>query len=308
MTGRIRPTSPEPAPEAPFERPFDADGGPGHGHERPREDAFIVDVDGWEGPLDLLLALARAQKVDLRQISIVQLADQYLAYVAAARRASLELAAEYLVMAAWLAELKSRLLLPEPPGPDEPSSDEMAAALAFQLRRLDAMRGVAAALGNRARLGRDTWLRGCPEPVEERIEEIVRADLAGLLRAYGAHLTRRERDEPLSLAEPEPLDTIEGALARIRASLGAAPGWETLTRFLPEATLEGLRDGRLGARASLAATFGALLELAREGALTLRQNRPFGPIFVKRAARVEAGPGGGTEGTVQGQEPGEGRP
>ena len=136
--------------------------------DRPEEegagggDAFIVDVDGWEGPLDLLLALARAQKVDLRQISIVKLADQYLAYVAAARRASLELAAEYLVMAAWLADLKSRLLLPEPAGPEEPSNDEMAAALAFQLRRLDAMRQAGLRLMALPQQGRDFWPRGLP--------------------------------------------------------------------------------------------------------------------------------------------------
>jgi segregation and condensation protein A len=117
--------------------------------EEPGGDAFIVDVDGWEGPLDVLLALARAQKVDLRQISVVQLADQYLSYVAAARRASLELAAEYLVMAAWLADLKSRLLLPEPAAPEEPSSGEMAAALAFQLRRLDGAADGVAAAGSR---------------------------------------------------------------------------------------------------------------------------------------------------------------
>lgn len=249
--------------------------------EEPGGDAFIVDVDGWEGPLDVLLALARAQKVDLRQISIVQLADQYLSYVAAARRASLELAAEYLVMAAWLADLKSRLLLPEPAGPEEPSSDEMAAALAFQLRRLDAMRQAGARLMALPRQGRDFWPRGRPEAVEERTRTLVRADLRDLLRAYGDHLRRRSRDEPLAFGEPVELDTVEAALARIRRSLGQAPGWESLARYLPAGTLEGLRAGDLQARSALAATFGAVLELVRQGILVLRQNHSFGPIYLK---------------------------
>ena len=249
--------------------------------EAPGGDAFIVDVDGWEGPLDVLLALARAQKVDLRQISIFQLADQYLSYVAAARRASLELAAEYLVMAAWLAELKSRLLLPEPAGPEEPSSDDMAAALAFQLRRLDAVRQAGARLMASPQQGRDFWPRGRPEAVEERTRTLVRADLRDLLRAYGDHLRRRSRDEPLAFGEPVELDTVEAALARIRRSLGQAPGWESLARYLPAGTLEGLRAGDLQVRSALAATFGAVLELVRQGILVLRQNHPFGPIYLK---------------------------
>jgi segregation and condensation protein A len=253
--------------------------------QEPGGDAFIVDVDGWEGPLDVLLALARAQKVDLRQISIVQLADQYLSYVAAARRASLELAAEYLVMASWLADLKSRLLLPEPAGPEEPSSDEMAAALAFQLRRLDAMRQATARLMALPQQGRDFWPRGLPEAAEERTRTLIRADLRDLLRAYGDHLRRHRRDEPLALGEPVELDTVEAALARVRRSLGQAPGWESLTRYLPADTLEGLRAGNLRARSALAATFGAVLELARQGALVLRQNQPFGPIYLKPSGR-----------------------
>lgn len=246
-----------------------------------RSDAFVVDVDGWEGPLDLLLTLARAQKVDLRRISIVALADQYLAYVAAARRASLELAAEYLVMAAWLAELKSRLLLPEPPAPDEPSSDAMAAALAFQLRRMDAMREAGKGLMVRPQFGRDFWARGRPEAIPERISVVVKADLGSLLQAYGRHLRRRRGEAPLALSEPVKLDSIEAALSRILQSLGQAPGWESLARYLPEGTLAGLREGSLAACSSLAATFGAVLELARQGVIVLRQNQPFGPIYLK---------------------------
>jgi segregation and condensation protein A len=248
-------------------------------------DAFIVDLDGWEGPLDLLLTLARTQKVDLRQISIVQLADQYLAYIAAVRRASLELAAEYLVMAAWLADLKSRLLLPEPPGPEEPGSEAMAAALAFQLRRMDAMREAGKRLMARPQLGRDFWFRGCPEPPTERTVRFTRIGLRDLLRAYGDHVRRRRRDEPLRLSEPVALTSVEAALARIRGSLGAAPGWESLTRYLPPGTLQGLREGSLEARSALAATFGAVLELARQGTLVVRQNQPFGPIFLKPSPR-----------------------
>lgn len=248
-------------------------------------DAFVVDVDGWEGPLDLLLALARAQKVDLRRISIVALADQYLAYVTAARRASLELAAEYLVMAAWLAELKSRLLLPEPPAADEPTSDEMAAALAFQLRRMDAMREAGKRLIARPQLGRDFWLRGRPETIPERIEVVVSVDLSGLLQAYGRHLRRRRGEAPLALTEPVALDSVEAALTRILNSLGQAPCWESLARYLPEGALAGLREGSLAARSALAATFGAVLELARQGALVLRQNQPFGPIYLKPGSR-----------------------
>jgi segregation and condensation protein A len=253
-------------------------------------EALIVDVGGWEGPLDLLLDLARAQKVDLRQISIVRLADQYLEYVAAARRASLELAAEYLVMAAWLAELKSRLLLPEPAGPEEPSSDEMARALAFQLRRLDAMRQAGARLMARPQLGRALRPRGCPEPVEVRTTTLLRADLRDLLRAYAGHLRRSRGQQPLSLAEPVRLDTVEAAIIRIRASLGGAPGWENLTRYLPPDTLQGLRENRLEARSALAATFAAILELARQGAVVVRQNQAFGPIYLKSGAGRGEGP------------------
>lgn len=257
--------------------------------ERPEplsDDALIVDVDGWEGPLDLLLALARSQKVDLRQISIVQLADQYLAYIAAVRRLSLELAAEYLVMAAWLAELKSRLLLPEPDPAEEPSSEAAAAALGFQLRRLDAMRQAGAALMARPQLGRDFFLRGRSETVEEREAIVYRLAGNDLLRAYSAHLRRRRQVEPLCI-EPLPLDSVELAIARIRRSLGGAPGWESLSRYLPDGTLEGLRAGELAARSALAATFGALLELAREGAVVLRQSRPFGPIYLRPAIGEE---------------------
>lgn len=243
--------------------------------------AFVVDVEGFEGPLDLLLALARQQKVDLKQVSILALADQYLAFVAEARRVSLDLAAEYLVMAAWLAFLKSRLLLPEPPAPDEPSGETLASALAFQLQRLEALRAVADRLAARPRLGREVFARGAPEAVEATTVAVVRAELSDLMRAYGAHLVR-QAPQQLRIA-PSDLDTVAAALERLAGLLGATPGWAELRAFLPPGTVEGLQQGRLKARATLAATFAASLELVRDGKLRLCQSRPFGPIHLAPA-------------------------
>lgn len=244
--------------------------------ERP---AFIVDVEGYEGPIDVLLNLARDQKVDLKCVSIVELADQYLAFIADARRASLELAAEYLVMAAWLAFLKSRLLLPEPPGAEEPSGEEMAAALAFQLRRLEAIREAGAQMMARPRLGSEVFARGVPEERPgARVVEVVRVDLFELLRAYGGHLARKR---PASLRiVPSDLTSVDEAVNRLRRMLGRTPDWARLSAFLPPGTVEGLDHGRLAARSALAATFAASLELAREGTLRIRQRTPFGPILV----------------------------
>lgn len=247
--------------------------------------AFVVDIEGWEGPLDVLLALARDQKVDLRQLSITVLADQYLAFIAAAQRADLELAAEYLVMAAWLAYLKSRLLLPEPPQPDAPSASDMAAALTFQLQRLEAMREAGERLFKRPRLGVDVFARGAPERFETQAITVVDLSLEDLLRAYGRHLANRQ-PKVLRIVTSE-LSTVEAALARLRRALGRLPNWETLTSFLPPGTLEALNRGELTARSTLAATFVASLELAREGDLSLRQSEPFGAIRL--------GPGRGRE-------------
>lgn len=248
---------------------------------------FVVDLDGYEGPLDVLLALAREQKVDLRQISILALADQYLAFIAGACRARLEIAAEYLVMAAWLAYLKSRLLLPAPPSGDEPSADALAAALARRLVRLEALRAAAARLFARPQLGRDFFARGHREPTPVAETPAVRAELGDLLAAYATVLRRRQAAEPMLLEPLEPMMTVEDALARIRRGLGSAPGWESLVRYLPEDTLAGLRSGRLAARVQLAATLIASLELAREGTLLLRQSRPFGPIYIRAAGALE---------------------
>ena len=246
--------------------------------------AFVVDIEGYEGPLDVLLALAREQKVDLRQISILQLADQYLAFVSAARRVNLQLAAEYLVIAAWLAYLKSRLLLPESERADEPSADDMAAQLALQLRRLEAMRTVGARLLARAQLGREVFARGCPEVFEPEAVTVFRVGLADLLKAYGHHLSRKRAGEPLRI-EASSLWSVDQALERLSRMVGGQVSWENLVRFLPPGTFEGLRQGRIEARSQLAATFAASLELARRGAINLRQSGPFGAIYVRAAGQ-----------------------
>ncbi len=241
---------------------------------------FLVDLDGFEGPLDLLLSLAREQKVDLTQISIMRLAEQYLIFVAALRRVDLERAAEYLVMAAWLAYLKSRLLLPTAGPADEPSPEELATALALQLRRLEAMREVGAALMRRPRLGYDVFARGRPEAVEVDTETVFEASLYDLLQAYGGW-HRRRQPPPVLHVEPSQLDSVDEALARLRRGLGQTPGWESLSRYLPPGTLAGLHLGGLAARSAMASTFAAALELVREGALAVRQTKPFGPIYLR---------------------------
>jgi segregation and condensation protein A len=252
----------------------------GHSCEGPN--AFIVDIDGYEGPVDVLLGLAREQKVDLKHVSIVQLAEQYLTFIAEARRGSLEVHAEYLVMAAWLAYLKSRLLLPELPRPDEPSGEEMAAALGFQLRRLEAMRDAGAGLMARNRLDQDIFPRGEVERFAEVTTiGVMRVDLHDLLRAYAAHVARQQ---PHGLhIETSDLCSVKQALDRLRQMLGTSTGWAPLFSFLSDETAEGLREGRIPARSALAATFAASLELVREGHVRLRQNSSFGPIYLGRS-------------------------
>ena len=246
-------------------------------HEDPN--AFIVDIDGYEGPVDVLLDLAREQKVDLKHVSIVQLAEQYLAFIAEARRASLEVTAEYLVMAAWLAYLKSRLLLPELPRPDGLSGEEMAAALAFQLRQLEAMRDAGAGLMARSRLDQDIFPRGEMECFAEMTPiGVARVDLHDLLEAYAKHVARQQAHD--LRIETSDLCSVKQALERLRQMLETCPGWATLFSFLPDETAKGLREGRISARSTLAATFAASLELVREGHIRLRQGSSFGPIYL----------------------------
>ncbi len=242
--------------------------------DRPAGNSFVVDIDGFEGPIDLLLALARDQKVDLAKVSILQLADQYLAFVESAHRTNLELAADYLVMAAWLAYLKSRLLLPDLSYEEEPSGEAMAAALTFQLRRLEAMREAGTRLMARDRLGEDFFARGTAERFPTMTTNIFSLGLVDLLRTYGSMRARGD-DDTLHI-QPIQVHSVEQALGRLRSMLGPAADWENLWRFLPPELEEGLR-----ARSAVASTFAASLELVREGRLRLRQSDPFGPIYLK---------------------------
>jgi segregation and condensation protein A len=235
---------------------------------------FVLDLDGFEGPIDLLLSLAREQKVDLARISILALAEQYLAYVQRARDLKLELAADYLVMAAWLAYLKSRLLLPEEPGDDEPSGAELAEALAGRLRRLAAIRRAAEELLRRPRLGHERLPRGSPEGLAVRRTSRFRLSLHELLEAYVDQQLRRT--EPHLTLVAAPVFRVEDALKRLARLLGG-PEWQNLLAYLPQ----GLSDERLR-RSAIAAHLGACLELARDGAIELSQAAPFGPIYVRR--------------------------
>lgn len=235
-----------------------------------------LDLDGYEGPIDVLLALARDQKVDLKKISILELADQYLAFVARARKLRLELAADYLVMAAWLAYLKSRLLLPEPPGDGEPTGVELAAALAFQLQRLEAMQKAGQAMMDLPQLGRDTFLRGAPEPLRVVDVPVFELSLYELLKAYGTHPGRKR--EAILQITPLNLFSMDDALKRIGDFIGRTLDWTMLQNFLPDDLRQPLQR-----RAAVAATFAASLELARSGIINLRQDGLFGPIYLKRA-------------------------
>jgi segregation and condensation protein A len=247
----------------------------------PRIAPLSVAVEGFEGPLDLLLGLAREQKVDLARISILALAEQYLAWVEQARALDLDLAADFLVMAAWLAYLKSRLLLPPAERPaDEPSPEEAAELLAFQLRRLEAMREAGAALMARPRLGLDVWPRGAPEARVERVPGGWALTMHELLAAY-ATARRRGLGRRGYIPPPLRLMSVQDALERLGRLLRVVPDWAVLTRFLPP----GLGAG-LPTRAGVAAMLIAGLELAKDGQLDLRQEQPFGPIWVKRAERA----------------------
>lgn len=237
--------------------------------------AFVVDLEGFEGPIDVLLQLARDQKVDLVHISILELADQYLGFVAEARRHNLELAADYLVMAAWLAFLKSRLLLPDLTSEEEPSGEEMAAALQYQLRRLQAMQNAGKQLIERPRLGRDFVGRGDPEHFRPREIEILDATLFDLLKAYADQHQRKNALEPMHI-EPFEIYTVEDALERLRRLVGRTPDWQNLWAFLPSDL-----KGALLTRSAVASTFSASLEMAKEGKVSIRQTSRFGPIFLR---------------------------
>ena len=248
----------------------------------PTTEELLIDVDGFEGPLDILLTLARRQKVDLRRISILQLAEQYLAFVAEARKLRIELAADYLVMAAWLAYLKSRLLLPPPDEEEGPSAEELAARLAFQLERLEAMRDAAARLMGRDQLGRDRFARGEEEALTVRRRVEWDASLSDLLKAYASVKTRSDYT-PLHVTRA-PVYALEDAVKRLADLVGQAVEWRTLVSFLPREWLATPEKRR----SAVAAHFAATLELVKRGDAELKQDAVFGPLSVRARTRAEA--------------------
>ena len=247
--------------------------------ERVAAETLIVDVDGFEGPLDLLLALSRSQKVDLRKISVLDLAVQYLGFIEKARELRIELAADYLVMAAWLAFLKSRLLLPLDPALAGPTGDELAAHLAFQLERLQAMRDAAAKLMAGDRLGRDRFVRGVTEDVTRRKTVNYSANLLDLMQGY-ARIRTRDDFRPFVM-ERDSVFTMEQALQRMRGLIGFTGHWTDILSYLPD----GWTDDPKKRRSATASTFAASLELAKEGKIVIRQDELFSPIQIKKADR-----------------------
>ena len=247
--------------------------------DRLSAEALIVDVDGFEGPPDLLLTLSRTQKVDLMRISILELAQQYLDFVERAKALRIELAADYLVMAAWLAFLKSRLLLPPDPTDEGPSGEEMAAHLAFQLERLQAMRDCAARLMARDQKGRDFFVRGIPENVETVRRVNYTANLLDLMQAY-SRIRTRDEFRPFVMDRND-VFTMEEALERMRGLIGFAVDWVDISSYLPD----GWGASPMRRRAATASTFAASLELAKAGKVELRQSETFAPLELRRKAQ-----------------------
>jgi segregation and condensation protein A len=246
------------------------------------EPAMIVDVEGFEGPLDLLLTLARQQKVDLHKISILALADQYLLFIEAARKVRLELAADYLVMAAWLAYLKSRLLLPEAAPGEGPSAEDMALALASRLRRLEAIRDFAARMMERPQLGRDVFARGLPEPIAEVKTPEYSATLYDLLTAYASQRQRTvlsrvrfKKRTVWSLAE---------ARATLERMIGESSDWSRIDSFLIAYVVEPAMAATV-----FASSFASALELVREGHAEIHQKESFAPLYMRKRVGMNRG-------------------
>ena len=237
-------------------------------------DRLTLDLDGWEGPHDLLLTLARSQKVDLAKISILALTEQYLAFIANARKLKLEIAADYLVMAAWLAYLKSCLLLPKDTEAD-PSPEELALRLQLRLQRLGAMREAGARLMARDRLGRDVFARGNPEGLRVIRKAAWQAELYDLIAAYG--LVRARTEPAVHIVSRRPVMTLEEALLRVERLLGTSVEWARIESFLPETQDTEFR------KSALASSFVAALELARQGRVELDQKAAFSPLYVRAA-------------------------
>jgi segregation and condensation protein A len=259
--------------EIPFEADLAAERAAG-------EPALVVDVEGFEGPLDLLLALARQQKVDLAKISILALADQYLAFIEEARKLRLELAADYLVMAAWLAYLKSRLLLPDTNTPEGQSAEEMATALALRLKRLEAIREVAQRLFDRAQLDRDIFQRGQPEPIAHIKRPEWTATLYDLLSAYA------QQRQKAALAHVRLAKRAVWSLADAREALerliGQSSDWARLDEFLISFVVEPSL-----APTVFASSFASTLELVREGVMEVHQQAAFAPLYVRKRQQAE---------------------
>ncbi len=249
----------------------------------PAPDAqLLVDVDGFHGPLDLLLALARTHKIDIAQISVLQLVEQYLLFIAETRRLNLEIAADYLVMAAWLAYLKSKLLLPRTDElGEEPTGEQLAAQLAFRLQRLEAMRNAAAALMARSQLGRDVFSRGAPERIKTVRQIEHTAEIYDLLRAYADQRNREAR--PVHVVKARTVWSIKEARKTLEGILGRlAIDWREFSGYLRQFMVRKEDKATV-----IASSFGAALEMAREGVVDIRQDRPFGPIYLRRKASGE---------------------
>ena len=235
---------------------------------------FTLDLDGWEGPLDLLLTLARSQKVDLAKISILALVEQYLAFIADAKKLRLEIAADYLVMAAWLAYLKSCLLLPKDPTVD-PSPEELAMRLQLRLQRLQAMREAGARLVARDRVGRDVFMRSAPAGLKVVRRSAWQADLWDLISAYG--IVRARTEPSVHVIARRPVMTLDEAIHRLERMIGMKMEWTALEAFLPDTQDAEFR------KSALASSFVATLELARLGKIALQQEGPFAPLYVRAA-------------------------
>lgn len=241
----------------------------------PDDDVLYVDVAGYEGPLDLLLDLARRQKVDLARISVLALAEQYLEFIESIREKRIEIAADYLVMAAWLAYLKSKLMVPSPETDDEPSGEMMAALLQFRLKRLEAMRRAAMQIMNRPRLGIALHARGLPEPIVINRRHLWEASLYELLKAYAV---QRERGIPVDYTPRErTVWSLQEARDILQRLIGENMDWVPLDAYLDQYL--GTSEVR---RTATASTFASSLELVRQGQVELRQTLAFGPLFMRR--------------------------
>ena len=243
-------------------------------------DDLIVNLEGYEGPLDVLLVLAKSQKVDLMQISILQLTEQYLVFIAEVRERNLELAADYLVMAAWLAYLKSNLLIPREESGEELSAEEMAERLKFQLKKLEAIRQVSEKLMNLPKLGSDFFERGMPEGIRLIRTPEYYLSLFDLLKSY-ADQRYKTAYSTMTIERP-PVYAMEDALVRLQRMIGEVPEWTRLETFLPREFSSGK-----GARSGVAGTLAASMELVREGLIEVQQLMPFGPVFIKNKKKED---------------------